>query len=195
MKNIITEFKTSQNKHQVYQKPLLLNYNLNGKDRSWEAVRAHESVAVLLYHKDKKAFLLVKQFRAPVYLHNQNYTFTYELCAGLIDKDKGLKTIVQEEIYEECGYKVNTQNIEKITSFVTNVGISGASQYLYYTEIDDSMKVNDGGGLEDEDIELFYLDIKEYKNFIFDESKVKTPGVMYAFMWWYDSKKIKNFHV
>lgn len=187
MNNTIKNFTIKPNTNQIYQKPLLLTYTLNGKQRSWEAIKAHESVAVLLYHTDKKAFVLVKQFRAPVYLHDSSATFTYELCAGLIDKDKSLKTIVAEEIKEECGYQVKTKDIQTITSFVTNVGISGAKQYLYYAKIDESMKIGEGGGLEDEDIELCYLNISDSKEFILDESKTKTPGLMYSFMWWYEN--------
>ena len=36
----------------------------------------------------------------PVYLNDNSKTFTYELCAGLIDKDKSIKRS-KEEIDEE----------------------------------------------------------------------------------------------
>jgi UDP-sugar diphosphatase len=70
-------------------------------------------VAVLLYHEEKKAFLLVKQFRAPVYLNDNSKTYTYELCAGLVDKDKSLIEIAKEEIDEECGYNVKIEIFKK----------------------------------------------------------------------------------
>ena len=46
-----------------------------------------------------------------------------------------LEEIVCEEIDEECGYKVDKKDIKKITSFFTNVGISGAKQHLYFATI------------------------------------------------------------
>ena len=58
------------------------------------------------------------------------HLFTYELCAGIVDKTVPLKQIAKEEIDEECGYDVPLERIEKITSFFTTVGISGAKQHL-----------------------------------------------------------------
>lgn len=38
-----------------------------GKQRRWDVIEAHSSVAVVLYHRDLDAFLLVRQFRPAVY--------------------------------------------------------------------------------------------------------------------------------
>jgi UDP-sugar diphosphatase len=170
-----------------YVKPLHLSYIQNGIQRNWEAVKSLDSVAVLLYHTQKKAFVLVKQFRAPVYMSDNAITFTYELCAGLVDKQSSIEQITKEEIDEECGYDVPLEKIEKITSFHTNVGQSGSKQYLFYAEVDDSMKIHDGGGLKDEEIIVEYLDISQAKAFIFDEAKAKTPGLMFAFYWFFEN--------
>jgi UDP-sugar diphosphatase len=166
-----------------------LCYNQNGKEKKWEAVKSFDSVAVLLYHEELDAFVLVKQFRPPVYLNDENKTYTYELCAGIIDKEVSLETIVQEEIDEECGYKVSLSSIQKITSFYTNVGVSGAKQHLYYAKIDESMKVHEGGGIHDEEIELHFLKTNEAKAFIYDEEKAKTPGLIFAFYWFFEKYK------
>jgi len=115
---------------------------------------------------------------------------TVELCAGIVDKELTLAQIAQEEVEEECGYKVSVDSLEKITSFHTSVGFAGSKQTLYYVEVDDSMKVSEGGGIDDEQIEVLYLPTKEAKAFIFDESIAKTPGIMYAFMWWFDRQNI-----
>ena len=189
MINIIEDLKISELKDTKFIHPVKVSFYQNGKEKTWEAVRSHDSVAILLYHERKDAFLLVKQFRVPVYLNDKSKTFTYELCAGLVDKNKSLEEIVIEEIDEECGYKVDTKNIQKITSFYTNVGISGGCQYLYFAKIDDSMKIHQGGGINDEQIELFYLPIKDCEEFIFDESKAKTPGLMFSFYWFLKNKK------
>ena len=98
-----------------------------------------------------------------------------------MDKDASLKQISKEEVLEECGYNVELNNIEKITSFYTNVGISGAKQHLYFANIDESMKVNEGGGICEEEIVLEYISLRDAKKFVFDESKAKTPGLMFAF--------------
>lgn len=186
----IENFKICKLTDPKFVKPVRLNYKQNGKSKSWEAVKAHDSVAIMLYHTTKEAFLLVKQFRPPVYMNYNSHEFTYELCAGIIDKEKSLEQISQEEILEECGFEVDIHSIQKITSFFTNVGVSGGKQHLYFALIDESMKKNDGGGIHDEFIELEYLALKDSKQFIYDETKAKTPGLMFAFYWFYENYNI-----
>lgn len=189
MINIIENLKISELKDTKFIHPVKVTFKQNGKEKTWEAVRSHDSVAVLLYHQEKDSFLLVKQFRVPVYLNDETKTFTYELCAGLVDKNKSLEEIVVEEIDEECGYEVDVKSIQRVTSFYTNVGISGGCQHLYFAKIDESMKIHQGGGINDEQIELFYLPVKDCENFIFDESKAKTPGLIFSFYWFLKNRK------
>lgn len=188
MTNIIENLEISALEDTKFIKPLKVTFNLNGKRKTWEAVRSHDSVSILLYHTQKNAILLVKQFRVPVYLNDKSQTFTYELCAGLVDKEKSLEEIAREEIDEECGYEVNKKDIQKVTSFFTNVGISGAKQHLYFAKIDESMKIHDGGGVNDEQIELYFLPINSIDEFIFDESKAKTPGLIFSLYWFLKNK-------
>ena len=189
MINIIENFKTSELSDTKFIHPVKVTFNQNGKDKTWEAVRSHDSVAVLLYHEEKKAFLLVKQFRAPVYLNDKTKTYTYELCAGLVDKDVSLVQIAKEEIDEECGYEVKIEDIQKVTSFFTNVGISGGCQHLFFAKINESMKIHQGGGINDEQIELHFLPLEQCDELIFDESKAKTPGLMFSFYWFLKNQK------
>ncbi|AXK49101.1 NUDIX hydrolase [Aliarcobacter trophiarum LMG 25534] len=189
MNNIIEDLEISPLKETNYIKPIKVNFTLNGYKKSWEAVRSHDSVSVLLYHKEKDAFLLVKQFRVPVYLNDNSIKYTYELCAGLVDKEMTLEEIVCEEIDEECGYKVSKKDIKKITSFFTNVGISGARQYLYFATICENQKIHSGGGINDEQIELFFLSKNRIDDFIFDESKAKTPGLIFSLYWFLQNEK------
>ena len=189
MINIIKDFKTSELTDTRFIHPVKVSFNLNGKDKTWEAVSSHDSVAILLYHQEKNAFLLVKQFRAPVYLNDINKTYTYELCAGLVDKDKSLIEIAKEEIDEECGYDVALSDIQKVTSFFTNVGISGAKQHLYYATICENQKLHSGGGINDEQIELYFLNVDDIDSFIFDETKAKTPGLIFSLYWFLKNQK------
>jgi UDP-sugar diphosphatase len=170
-------------------KPIKINYTHNKQKKEWEAVISHNSVSILLYHIDKKAFVIVKQLRAPVLNINHTNGMMYELCAGIVDKDIPDIEIAREEILEECGYDIPLNNLKKISTFYTSVGISGASQTLYYAQCDDSMKVNEGGGLSEEDIEVIYIPTKEAKEFIFNETYQKTPGMAMAFYWFFDNHK------
>lgn len=172
-----------------FVKPLQLEYIQSGIPKVWEAVKSHDSVAILVYHREKEAFLVVKQFRPPVYMNDKNHSLTYELCAGIVDKDASLKQIAKEEINEECGYDVDLKNIEEISSFFTNVGVSGSQQTLFFTQIDERMKVHEGGGIHDEQIVLEFIPLAEAKVFIFDTTKAKTPGLMFAFYWFFEQFK------
>ncbi len=187
--NKIENFKLGPLTDSKFISTALATYEQNGIKKNWEIVQAHDSVAILIYHKEHKSFILVKQFRPAVYLNNSD-GLTVELCAGLVDKEHSLAQIAIEEIEEECGYDVALENIEKITSFHTSVGFAGSKQMLYYVEVDESMKVSDGGGIAGEMIEVIHLPITEAKELIYDESIAKTPGLMFAFMWWFE--KIRN---
>lgn len=187
--NKIENFKLNPLINPEYIDASLATYTQDGVDKDWEIVKAHDSVAILIYHKDKNAFILVKQFRPAVYLNN-TIGLTIELCAGIVDKDIPLLDIAREEVEEECGFTVALENIERITAFHTSVGFAGSKQALYYVEVDESMQTSDGGGIDDEQIEVVYLSVDKAKAFIYDESIAKTSGLMFAFMWWFD--KIRN---
>ena len=158
-------------------------YKYKNKEKRWEVCSSMDSVACLIYDKDLDALILVKQFRLPVYLKN-NDGFTYELCAGLCDKDKSNIEIAKEEVLEECGYDVEVNRLKKITSTWASVGTNAARQEIFYVEVGNKDKVNDGGGLEEEDIEVVSLKSGEVEKFVFDESIVLTPGAKFALLWW-----------
>ena len=190
MQNKIEDFCLEDLKNGKFLKPKLARFIQNGKAKAWELLHAHDSVAILIYDKDKDAFVLVEQFRPAVYMNN-NHGLTIELCAGIVDKDLSLEEIAKEEVEEECGYAVCVKTIEKITSFHSSVGFAGSKQVLYYVEVDSSMRVSEGGGIDDEQIEVIFLPREEAKAFIFDENRARTSGLMFAFMWWFETKSKK----
>ncbi len=167
-----------------YIKPKSMFYVQNSVEKRWDIVDTHNSVAILLYHQELDSFVFVKQFRPSIYLKNKD-GFTYELCAGIVDKDKSLIEIAKEEILEETGYDVPLEKMEKISSFYTAVGFAGGRQTLYFAVLDDSMKVSEGGGVEDENIEVIYLKKEDTLEFMFDESIATTSGLMFALMWYF----------
>lgn len=80
-------------------------------------MESHSSVGVVIFHTGLRQFVLVRQFRPPVYATVRRAAeaatvtaggndsppdlaegFTYELCAGILDKDKSLEEITCEEI-------------------------------------------------------------------------------------------------
>ena len=185
MEKKIKHFKLQPLVNAKFISTAFATYEQEGIQKSWEIVEAHDSVAILLYHKEKRSFVLVKQFRPAVYLNN-DHGMTIELCAGIVDKELSLAEIAKEEVEEECGYDIPLSNIQKITSFHTSVGFAGSKQTLYFAEVEESMKVSEGGGIDHEQIEVVYLPLDEAKKLLYDESIAKTPGLMFSFMWWFE---------
>lgn len=192
-------------------------FKQNGRERKWDYVKVHDSVSALLFNTTRQAFVLVKQFRPAVYMHINRSLYmdglrgnscvsmttedssipitapfsegvTYELCAGIIDQNISPARTMKQEILEECGYDVPEENLQKIASFRSGVGSSGALQTFFFAEITDDMCVSMGGGNTDEGemIEIFYLPLEKSREFIFDSTKQKPAGIMFAFMWYFD---------
>ena len=168
-----------------------------------DVIKAHDSIAIVLYHRDKHSFLLVRQFRPALYaslLRTAGCTntadtdakppplsqaFTYELCAGLVDKEKSLEEIAHEEVMEECGYDVPVAAVHKMTSYTASVGVQGTCQTLFYAEVDESMRMGSAGGVatDGERIELLALPVDRTEAFLMDESVPKTPGALFGLLW------------
>ena len=105
-----------------------------------------------------------------------------------MDKEgKSVEQIAKEEVQEECGYKV--KSLEYITSFSTAVGHSGAKQSLFYAEIDENDRIGTGGGVDGEVIESVFVGLDCLEQFLYDESKIKTPGLAFGVMWFLSNKK------
>ncbi len=188
MKDKIKILKITECKKSAFVQPKSVYFTQNGRKRRWDVVSSHDSVAILLYHKDRDSFVFVKQFRPSIYLKNKN-GYTYELCAGIMDKNISSKKTALEEIEEETGYKVKPKKLKKVASFYTAVGFAGGKQKLYYAQIDDSMKVSEGGGDESESIEVIYVKRKNAKKFMKNKNIATTSGLMFALSWFFCKKK------
>ncbi len=164
-----------------------MHYVQNGRKKRWDMIDAHNSVSILLYHEEYDSFVFVKQFRPAIYLKNGD-GFTYELCAGLIDKDKSIEQIAIEEIEEETGYFVPLEKLERIVSFYTAVGLAGGEQTLFYATLNEDLHIGEGGGVDMEEIEVVYIPRSKIKEFMYNEKIVKTSGLMFALMWFFENK-------
>jgi UDP-sugar diphosphatase len=180
----IENFRLEPLKDGQFIHPKRACYLQDGEERSWEILESHDSVAVLIWHRERERFVMVRQFRPAVYAHGES-GMTVELCAGLVDKRHSLERIAAEEVEEECGYRVAPESLERITSFFTSVGFAGSRQTLYYVEVEEAMRIGPGGGIEGEQIEVLELDREEARALMADENVARTPGLLYALCWWF----------
>ncbi|WP_291286203.1 NUDIX domain-containing protein [Flavobacterium sp.] len=109
--------------------------------------------AILLYNTTKKTVILTRQFRLPTYLNGNKTGMMIEVCAGLLDQDHPEQAIIRET-EEETGYRL--QKVEKVIETYMSPGSVTEILYLFVGEYNETMKVNDGGGLdaEQENIEV-----------------------------------------
>lgn len=156
-----------------------MHYNENGIPKRWEVVKSADSVSILIYNVDSKNLIIVRQFRPAVFLRN-NDGYMFELCAGLVDKEgKSLEQIAKEEVLEECGYVAS--DLQKIAEFYSSVGTSGSRQTVFYAEVCNADKQTNGGGVDDEFIEIIEIPQKDALSFL--KTSNITPSLGFAFLW------------
>ncbi|KAF5301148.1 hypothetical protein FQA39_LY10826 [Lamprigera yunnana] len=179
----------------IYMKPCTMHFKLNGIDRTWDLFQVHNSVIIIIYNVSRNVLVFVKQFRPAVYYYTiptnernghidvKKYPaengITIELCAGIIDKDLPIAEIAREEVLEECGYDIDISKLERIVSYPTNVGRNGSVQTAFYCEVTDEMKVTQGGGIEDESIEVVEMNVSEAKEYISKDDILSPSSLLY----------------
>lgn len=185
-------------KEEVFDKsnfiiPKRVSFELNQTKITWDYIKVHDCVSVIMYHKDKKSLVFVKQFRPALYMHQINdelntkkdeLGYTLELCSGIVDKNLSYEQIAFEECVEETGYK--PKKLEFIDEFYNGLGSGVSKQRLYYTEVCEDDRVGSGGGVDGEDIELVFIGIDDYKNTM--NKHIKTPLSEFAFLWFLENK-------
>jgi len=147
-----------------------ITYNYLKKDGHWEtqsreAYDRGNGATILLYNKDSKTVILTQQFRLPTYLNGNETGMLIETCAGLLDKDNA-EECIRRETEEETGYKISA--VEKVFEVYMSPGSVTEIVYFFVAEYTKAMKVNEGGGVqeEQENIEVLELDFDKAYNMI-----------------------------
>lgn len=106
---------------------------------------------ILLYNRDKKSVLLIRQFRVATWVNGNEDGRLIETCAGLLDNDEP-EVCIRKEAIEETGYQVG--EVRKVFELYMSPGGVTELVHFFIAEYGDAQRVNDGGGVEDEDIEV-----------------------------------------
>lgn len=124
-----------------------------------EAYDRGNGSTILLYNKEKGTVVLTRQFRMPTYLNGNEDGFLIEACAGLLEEDNA-EDCIRKETEEETGYRI--ANVRKVFESYMSPGSVTEILYFFVAEYEDNMKVNDGGGTdEEEDLEVLELPFQE----------------------------------
>ena len=139
-------------------------YEYQKDDGSWETQQREaydrgNGAAILLYNKKKGTIVLTKQFRMPTYVNGNEDGMMVEVCAGLLD---GLnpEECIKKEVEEETGYQID--RVRKVFESYMSPGSVTEILYFFVGEYEEKMRVNEGGGAEDEteNIEVLELDFE-----------------------------------
>lgn len=122
--------------------------------QSREAYDRGNGSVILLYNTHLRTVILVKQFRLPSYINGNETGMLIEACAGLLDEDNP-EDCIKRETEEETGYKI--ENVKRIARAYMSPGSVTEVLYFFIAEYFPSMKINEGGGIDNEDIEVLEL--------------------------------------
>ena len=139
-------------------KKITYEYFKNGQwqKQTREAYDRGNGATILLYNKNNKTVILTKQFRLPSFINGNSSGMLIEACAGLLDKDNA-EDCIKRETEEETGYKIS--HVQKIFEAYMSPGSVTEILYFFVAEYSASMKVHEGGGIEDEQEHIEVLEI------------------------------------
>ena len=109
---------------------------------------------VMLYNRDKKSVVLIRQFRVATWVNGNPDGLLIETCAGLLDDDEP-EVCVRKEAIEETGFAVS--DVRKVFELYMSPGGVTELIHFFIAEYSDAHRANAGGGIEDEEIEVLEL--------------------------------------
>jgi GDP-mannose pyrophosphatase NudK len=111
---------------------------------------------VLLYNREKKTVVLIRQFRFPAYVNGLTDGMLIESCAGLLDKSDP-EACIKKEAEEEAGFVVH--NPRKVFEAYMSPGSVTEKVYFFVAEYEPGHRISAGGGdeTEGEDIEVLEI--------------------------------------
>ena len=109
---------------------------------------------ILLYNRHKQTVELVRQFRIATWINGNEDGMLIDTCAGLLDSDEP-EECVRKEAIEETGFEVG--EVRKLFELFMSPGGVTELIYFFIAEYNDTQRANDGGGVDDDDIDVLEL--------------------------------------
>ena len=125
-----------------------------------------DGATILLYNKQQRSVILIRQFRFPTYRDGHD-GFLIEAAAGLLEQASPEQRI-RAEVEEETGYRVG--EVRKVFEAFMSPGSVTERLHFFVAEYDPCSRLNDGGGLahEGEDIEVLELPLAQAMQMVAD---------------------------
>ena len=136
-----------------------ITFDYRKKDGTWqtqnrEAYDRGNGAVILLYNTQQRTVILTRQFRLPTFINGNASGMMIEACAGLLDADQP-EVAIKRETEEETGYQI--KEVTKIFESYMSPGSVTEILHFFVAEYSNEKKINEGGGLEDEDIDVLEL--------------------------------------
>lgn len=109
---------------------------------------------ILLYNREKKSVVLIRQFRVATWVNGNLEGRLIETCAGLLDDDEP-EVCIRKEAVEETGFEVG--EVRKVFELYMSPGGVTEIVHFFIAEYSEAQRTSAGGGVEDEDIEVLEL--------------------------------------
>lgn len=151
------------------------------RDGTWqrqsrETYDRGNGATILLHSRSTGNVVLTRQFRMPAFVNGHD-GLLIEAAAGLLDNATPEERI-RLEVEEETGYRV--RDVRKVFEAYMSPGSVTEKLYFYLGEYDASMRVNNGGGIEDEgeDLEVIEMPLRTALQLIDDGEIVDGKTIM-----------------
>lgn len=154
---IIKKELLSDNWYHLYKVTYELeNHDGTTETQSREAYDRGNGATILLYNKASQTVILTRQLRIPTYLNGNQTGMMIEACAGLLDTENA-EDCIKRETEEETGYQIS--QVQKIFEVYMSPGSVTEILYFFVAEYSSAMKVNEGGGLDEEQENIEVLEL------------------------------------
>lgn len=156
---------------------VLPNGNWSGEEKRLTVERG-DAACVLVYNRDIDRLVLVKQFRYPMVRHGKGWFL--EIAAGKVDEGESPEEAARRELREELGYEAGA--LSSIGAFSSSCGGSSEMNYVFYAEVGNENRVEEGGGIEDEGI--FRVEVTpEQAITMLDSGEIQDGKAVVALHW------------
>lgn len=140
-----------------------VTFNIRKRDgsletHSREAYDRGNGATILLYDLARRTVILTRQFRLPTYVNGNASGMLIEACAGLLDRDDPERCITRE-VREETGFAIH--DVRKVMHAYMSPGSVTEMLHFFVAEYSPTQRVANGGGVEEEDIEVMELPFDE----------------------------------
>ena len=150
----------SDNKYPLKKYSFTRQTKKGEQQKQAEVYNPGDAATVLLYNPEKGTVILIKQFRLPSYLNQNESGMLLEACAGKME-DESLEACIRRESEEETGYRIG--ELKKLFQVYMTPGAVTERVHFFTAPYNEQSRVSAGGGLEieQEEVEVMEIDFQD----------------------------------